>query len=187
MVNLLLNLKLDPNLKDKRNRSPLDDALRFQHSRVSSILKSLSEKSSPDLAPSKPRRAKKSVDVQVRNFQNMGIFISIFRPSLTSNDFLAELQLDFYITWWWLYSAWFEDLIMVFAVKYSDIRIRVLDVIPFKCQKLTQSQSYCHILCHIWTHFESKILFWTWKGNPQRYKNTNDTALIPALFSRNQT
>ena len=86
MVNLLLNLKLDPNLKDKRNRSPLDDALRFQHSRVSSILKSLSEKSSPDLAPSKPRRAKKSVDVQVRNFQNMDIFISIFRPTLTSND-----------------------------------------------------------------------------------------------------
>ena len=78
MVNLLLNLKLDPNLKDKRNRSPLDDAQRFQHSRVSSILKSLSEKSSPDLAPSKPRRAKKSVDVQVRNFQHMDILISIF-------------------------------------------------------------------------------------------------------------
>ena len=78
MVNLLLNLKLDPNLKDKRNRSPLDDALRFQHPRVSSILKSLNEKSSPDLAPSIPRRVKKSVDVQVRNFRNINLFISIF-------------------------------------------------------------------------------------------------------------
>ena len=66
MVNLLVNLKLDPNLTDKRNRSPLDEALHFQHPRVSSFLKSLGEKGAPDAAPSKPRRAKKAVDVQVR-------------------------------------------------------------------------------------------------------------------------
>ena len=65
MVQLLVNLKLDPNLTDKRNRSPLDEALHFQHPRVSSFLKSLGEKGAPDAAPSKPRRTKKAVDVQV--------------------------------------------------------------------------------------------------------------------------
>ena len=65
-------------------------------------------------------------------------------------------------TVWFCYHVTAKIKLLYLRVKYSDIRIRMLDVIPFKCQKLTQSQSYCHNLCHIWTHFESKILFWTW-------------------------
>ena len=73
MVKLWIELKLDPQMVDKRNRTALDDAAHFQHNRVCEYLRGLERQmsghpSTETIKPTKPRRPKKptaeKVDVQ---------------------------------------------------------------------------------------------------------------------------
>ena len=124
------------------------------------------------MTSSDPRAQRCALKMPKLNFLNVNLLGNGFERRITeSNVALENLsfcirplpRINYSLILWSRDTEYKAKIKLLYLrVKYSDIRIRMLDVIPFKCQKLTQSQSYCHNLCHIWTHFESKILFWTW-------------------------